>query len=161
MVDKPTFDTTRAENARARADVLERIDRMPNLTPAQKDKLRLSVDKARGMGCVLIIPFAPGTATLGAREDDLLVKAVATPGIQRLVEDPTLVLVILGYADKRGDPAANLKTSLARAESVQTALKKDGHVLNVTYAVGMGGSDLFDAQNEARNRKVEVWAVFP
>ena len=161
LVDKPTFDTTRAENARARADVLERIDRLPNLAPAQKDKLRLSVDKARGMGCVLIIPFEAGKTTLGAREGDLLVKAVKTPGLQRLVEDPTLVLVILGYADKRGDPPANLRTSVARAEAVQTDLKERGKVLNVTYAVGMGGSDLFDAQNEARNRKVEVWAVFP
>ena len=161
VVDKPTFDTTRSENAKARADVLERIDRMPNLTPAQKDKLRLSVDKARGMGCILIIPFQPGSTMLGAKEGDLLVKAIATPGIQRLVEDPTLVLVILGYADKRGDPQVNLKTSVARAEAVQTAMKERGKVLNVTYAVGMGGSDLFDAQNEARNRKVEVWAVFP
>ncbi len=161
VVDKPTFDTTRAENAKARTDVLERIDRMPNLTPVQKDKLRLSVDKARGMGCILIIPFQTGTTTLGVRENDLLVKAIETPGIQRLVEDPTLVLVILGYADKRGDATANLKTSVARAEAVQTAMKERGKVLNVTYAVGMGGSDLFDAQNEARNRKVEVWAVFP
>lgn len=161
VVDKPSFDTTRAENAKARADVLERIDRMPNLSPAQKDKLRQSVDKARGMGCVLIIPFQPGAAALGPKEADLLAKAVATPGIQRLVEDPTLVLVILGYADKQGEAQNNLKTSVARAESVQAALKERGRVMNVTYAVGMGGSDLFDAQNAARNRKVEVWAVFP
>ena len=133
---------------------------MPNLTPTQKDKLRASVDKARGMGCVLIIPFAPGSTALGAKEGDLLTKAIATPGIQRLVDDPTLVLVILGYADKRGDAQQNLKTSVARAEAVQMAMK-ERKVLNLSYAVGMGGSDLFDSQNEARNRKVEVWAVFP
>lgn len=160
-VAKPNFDTARADNAKARQDVLDRIDRMPNLTSAQKTKLTTSVDKARGMGCILIIPFNAGQATLAAREGDLLLKAIQSPTIQKLVEDPTLVLVVLGYADKKGDPRSNLQASVARAESVQNAMKDKGGILNVIYSVGMGGSDLFDPQIEAKNRRVEVWAVFP
>jgi hypothetical protein len=29
------------------------------------------------------------------------------------------------------------------------------------HSVGMGGSELFDAGDQARNRVVEVWAVLP
>jgi outer membrane protein OmpA-like peptidoglycan-associated protein len=160
-IDKPNFDLRNDANAKARQDVLERIERMPNLTPAQKSKLTTSVDKAKSMGLILIIPFEAGKSTLGPKETDILVKATQTPSLQKLTEDPTLVLVVLGFADKQGDPKQNLKTSVDRAESVQAALKDRSGIQNVMYSVGMGGSDLFDSQVAARNRRVEVWAVFP
>ncbi len=160
-VDKPNFDLRNDANAKARQDVLERIERMPNLTPAQKSKLTTSVDKAKSMGLILIIPFEAGKSALGPKETDILVKATQTPSLQKLTEDPTLVLVVLGFADRQGDPRQNLKTSVDRAESVQSALKERSGIQNVMYSVGMGGSDLFDSQVAARNRRVEVWAVFP
>ena len=160
-VDKPNFDLRNDANAKARQDVLERIERMPNLTPAQKSKLTTSVDKAKSMGLILIIPFEAGKSVLGPKETDILVKATQTPSLQKLTEDPTLVLVVLGFADRQGDPKQNLKTSVERAESVQAALKERSGIQNVMYSVGMGGSDLFDSQVAARNRRVEVWAVFP
>ena len=160
-VDKPSFALENDANAQARRDVLARIDMMPNLTPAQKSKLTVSVDRARQMGKIFIIPFEAGKKALGARETEILVRGFQSAGIQRLMEDPTLVFVVLGYSDKAGDPDGNLKASVDRAQSVLNVMKERCGVQNVMYAVGMGGSKMFDPRMAARNRLVEVWAVFP
>ncbi|MBV9658467.1 MAG: OmpA family protein [Verrucomicrobia bacterium] len=157
----PNFRVEDEENARARREVLARIERMPRLTPQQKSKLTASVDTAKSMGMIIIIPFEAGKNSLGPRETDILVKATQNPSIQRLTDDPTLVLVVLGFADRGGDPKQNLEASIQRAESVQTALRDRCNIQNVTYAVGMGGSDLIDPNIAAKNRRVEIWAVFP
>jgi outer membrane protein OmpA-like peptidoglycan-associated protein len=69
--------------------------------------------------------------------------------------------VVLGFADKKGDPKKNIAISLERAESVVKALKEKLGVMNVVHAVGMGSSEMFDAQSLDKNRVVEVWAVLP
>ena len=43
-----------------RQEVLKRIDLMPNITPEDKDKLYMSVERARQMGKILTIPFPSG-----------------------------------------------------------------------------------------------------
>lgn len=160
-VDKPSFNLQDDANARARREVLVRIEAMPNLTPSQKTKLTASVGRARQMGCIFIIPFETGKKTLGSKETEILSRGFQSAGIQRLMEDPTLVFVVLGYADKQGDPASGLKASTDRAQSVLIAMKERCGAVNVMYAVGMGGSKMFDARQAAKNRVVEIWAVFP
>ena len=75
------------------------------------------------------------------------------------MEDPTLVFVVLGYADK-GDPQGE-KNSIDRAQSVLGVMKDRCSVQNVMYSVGMGSSTLFDPKQGPKNRLVEVWAVYP
>lgn len=159
-VDKPNTDLRDSANAKARTDVIARIDQMPNLSTEQKNKLFSSVDRARGMGCVLIIPFADSKKTLDPKEASILTNAIQSPGIKRLTEDPTLVFVILGYADKKGDAKANERVSIERAESVLATMRDKANVTNVMYAVGMGGADVLN-KDGGNNRLVEVWAVFP
>lgn len=159
-VDKPNTDLKDTANAKARTDVIARIDQMPNLSAEQKNKLFSSVDRARGMGCVLIIPFVEGKKTLEQKEAAILTSAIQSPGIKRLTEDPTLVFVILGYADKKGDAKANERVSIDRAESVLATMRDKANVTNVMYAVGMGGADVLNKEG-GNNRLVEVWAVFP
>ncbi len=159
-VDKPNTDLADAANAKARQDVIDRIDRMPNLSPEQKNKLYSSVDRARGMGAVLIIPFSETKKTLDPKEAQILTNAINSPSIKKLTEDPTLVFVILGYADKKGDAKANEKVSIERAESVLATMRDKANVTNVMYAVGMGGADVLN-KDGGNNRLVEVWAVFP
>lgn len=159
-VDKPNTDLRDNANAKARTDVIARIDQMPNLSAEQKNKLFSSVDRARGMGCVLIIPFAEAKKTLDPKEATILTSAIQSPGIKRLTEDPTLVFVILGYADKKGDAKANERVSIERAESVLATMRDKANVTNVMYAVGMGGADVLNKEG-GNNRLVEVWAVFP
>ena len=48
-----------------------------------------------------------------------------------------------------------------RAESAMQALRDTCGFLNIMHPVAMGGSQLFDTGDHARNRVVEVWAVLP
>lgn len=150
-----------AENRLVKAEVLARIDVMPRLTPEEKDKLYVMVDRARGMGRIVTIPFSSGKVSIGAGDVKVLKEKIELPQIRRYSDDPTVVFVVLGFADKKGDPAKNVAISLDRAESVVKALKEKLGVLNVVHAVGMGSSEMFDGQNLDKNRVVEVWAVLP
>ena len=149
------------ENQRVKSEVLKRIDQIPNLSKADKDKLYSRVDRAKGMGKVITVPFAFGARSVGAREVDQLKSALKSPQAASLIKDPTVVFVLLGFADKSGDEKANQKISLDRAEHIAQTLKDKCAMDNVTQPVGMGGSALFDSGNFAKNRVVEVWAVVP
>lgn len=155
------MDAGDAGNRAMRAEVLKRIDVMPNLGEAEKDKLYVQVERARAMGQVITIPFASGEKSISSTSAAALAKAVTLPQIQKFSDDPTVVFVVLGYADKKGDPKSNMAISLQRAETVVKVLKEKAGVMNVVHAVGMGGSELFDAANLGKNRVVEVWAVLP
>lgn len=155
------IDAGDAGNRAMRAEVLKRIDVMPNLAEAEKDKLYVQVERARAMGLVITIPFASGEKSISPTSAASLVKAVALPQIKKFSDDPTVAFVVLGYADKKGDPKSNIAISLQRAEAVVKVLKDRAGVLNVVHAVGMGGSEMFDAANLGKNRVVEVWAVLP
>lgn len=142
-------------------EVLERIDRAPNLTNEAKAKLRAQVDRARTMGRVAIIAFDKGGAIPNQPDVDRLKTQMARPEITKLAEDPTTVFVVAGYADKSGDEQVNLKISLARADVILKKLRDECGIQNLIQPVGMGGSDLFGERDATRNRIVEVWAVLP
>jgi outer membrane protein OmpA-like peptidoglycan-associated protein len=146
---------------KVKAEVLKRIDVMPGLTPAEKDKLYNSVEQAKKMGMVITVPFAKGKTTLGPGELLALKDSLEKPDIAALRREPLAVLVILGYADPKGDAKANLEYSKARADAVANAIKTSFGDRNIVRAVGMGGSTLLDAQNLEKNRIAEVWVVLP
>lgn len=151
------------ENAQAKADVLARVDLMPEVTQDNKDKLYAAVDRARGMGRMITLPFEKGRNTVADTDVEKLRRRTQAPDIKRFTDDPTVVFVILGYADQKGDPKVNYDLSLKRARSVLDALRDRCGFQNVMHAVAMGGSSLFgQGQKEAdKNRVVEVWAVLP
>jgi len=84
-----------------------------------------------------------------------------TPEVQRLLTDPTAVIIVLGYADSKGDDKKNLQISTDRAESLTKVMREQGKILNVMHAVGMGGSEMFGKGQRDKNRVVEIWAVLP
>jgi outer membrane protein OmpA-like peptidoglycan-associated protein len=159
--EQVNMDAADAENQLVKTEVLARIDVMPGLTPEEKDKLYVQVERARGMGRIVTIPFATGKATVGPAEISALQEKLKRPQIQKFAEDPTVVFVVLGFADTKGDPQKNIAISLQRADNVVKALKERAAIMNVIHAVGMGSSDMFDAKNLDKNRVVEVWAVLP
>lgn len=159
--DTVNIDKDDAENRLVKAEILKRIDLMPNLKDDQKDKLYIQVERARGMGRVITIPFASGTRTPQAPDVTALCSAIHLPQIEKFSRDPTVVFVVLGYADKKGDPKANLEISTKRADSVASILKDRAGIVNVVHAVGMGSSEIFDSARLEKNRVVEVWAVLP
>jgi outer membrane protein OmpA-like peptidoglycan-associated protein len=154
------MDAADVENQLVKTEVLARIDLMPRLTPEEKDKLYVQVERARGMGKIVTIPFATGKVNVGPDEVAALQEKLK-PQIQKFADDPTVVFVVLGFADTMGDPQKNVAISLQRADNVVKALKERAAIMNVVHAVGMGSSDLFDAKNLEKNRVVEVWAVLP
>jgi outer membrane protein OmpA-like peptidoglycan-associated protein len=154
------MDAADLENQLVKTEVLARIDLMPRLTPEEKDKLYVQVERARGMGKIVTIPFATGKVNVGPDEVAALQEKLK-PQIQKFADDPTVVFVVLGFADTMGDPQKNVAISLQRADNVVKALKERAAIMNVVHAVGMGSSDLFDAKNLEKNRVVEVWAVLP
>ena len=161
-VDAPlNLDVKDPGNAQVRAEVLRRIDLMPGVSAANKDKLYASVDHARGMGRVLAIPFTKGETALRPADVDRLKEQIASPAIRPTLDDPTAVFVVLGYADPKGSDKVNADVSLNRARSVLDALRDKCGVQNVLHAVAMGGSTLFSANQAEKNRVVEVWAVLP
>lgn len=155
------FNPAKAENKNVKAEVLARIDLMPNLTKESKDKLYHSVERTRSMAKVLTIPFGSGKTALAAADLEALRSALETPEIRALRDDPTAVFVILGYADSRGHEQKNLTVSQQRADGVLATMREKCNVLNVMHAVAMGSSTLLDAQNLEKNRIAEVWAILP
>ena len=163
-VEAPTevnMDAAAVENKIVKAEVLARIDVIPRLAPEEKDKLYLQLERARGMGRIVTIPFPTGKVSVGPGELAALEEKLKLPQIQKFAEDPTVVFVVLGFADKKGDEQKNLAISLQRADGVVKSLKDRCGIMNVTHAVGMGSSDIFDANDLGKNRVVEVWAVLP
>jgi outer membrane protein OmpA-like peptidoglycan-associated protein len=150
-----------AIDPKVKAEVLKRIDLMPTLTSAEKDKLYNSVERARKMGLVITVPFGKAKSTISPGDALALKDALDQPEIAALRADPLAALVILGYADPKGDPKANLVTSRTRAEVVAAAIRKEIGDKNLVRSVAMGGSTLLDAQNLEKNRIAEVWVVLP
>jgi OmpA family len=157
----PPVVNDRAEEDRMRQEVLKRIDLMRVLTDSDKDKLYVQVERARGFTKIAIIPFTQNRSIAGAAQVDGLIKSLNGPDMRKLLADPTVALIVVGYADKKGDEAKNLDISRSRAESVVKALKEKTDLVNLMHAVGMGGQELFDQADLEKNRVVEVWAVQP
>jgi outer membrane protein OmpA-like peptidoglycan-associated protein len=155
------MDLSQQENKTVKAEVLTRVDQMPNISGGNKDKLYMAVEKARKMGKIITIPFGSGKTELTATDIQQLKAELDKPEIVSLRGDPTAVFVILGYADPKGDAKKNITISEARADSVRRTMKDKCDVINVMHTVGMGGSKLLDAHNLEKNRIVEIWAVLP
>ncbi len=149
------------DNAEVRTEVLRRIDVMPNVTAANKDKLYASVDHAQRMGRVLTVQFEKGDAVVRATEIERIKQGLNTAQVKQLIDDPTVVFVILGYADQKGNAKVNADISQSRATSVLNALREKCGFLNVMHAVAMGGSTMFSDKQAEKNRVVEIWAVVP
>jgi hypothetical protein len=157
----PPVVNDRAEEDRMRQEVLQRIDLMRVLTDGDKDKLYVQVERARGFTKIAIIPFTQNRSIAGPAQVDGLIKSLNRPDLRKLLADPTVALIVVGYADRKGDEAKNLEISRSRAESVVKALKERTELVNLIHAVGMGGQELFDQSDPEKNRVVEVWAVQP
>jgi outer membrane protein OmpA-like peptidoglycan-associated protein len=155
------LDINLPEIAAVKREVLKRIDLMPNVSAQNKDRLYGAVDRARGMGRLFSVSFETSLTKVSPEEISAMKAQLDHPQIKKFLDDPTLVLVILGYADKQGDDQKNLDISNGRAQAVMDALRDQVGVQNVMHVVPMGGTDLLDARQLAKNRIVEVWAVLP
>lgn len=154
----PTLSAQQVDTTRA--DVLKRINAMPRMSAQEKDRLSQKVESAHAMERVRIVHFDRGKTTLTKGTADQLVRSFTTGETKEKLADPTLVLVVAGYADSGGNPGVNMRLSQERADGVSRLLKRAG-VLNVIHTVAMGSTDLLDSKRPEQNRAVEIWAVVP
>jgi outer membrane protein OmpA-like peptidoglycan-associated protein len=134
---------------------------MKSFSQGDKDKLYAQVERARSFQKIAVIPFAKNETAPSAAQIENLFKRLKAPEMQKLLGDPTVLFMMVGFADQQGEESKNVEVSKARAENVVKALKEKTEVANVMHSVGMGGQDLFDQKNPEKNRLVEVWAVEP
>ena len=159
--NSPAVSSDSKEEADTRQQVLTRVDLMRNLSQKEKDELYAQIERARSFTKIALIPFQSGRTAPGSSQIDDLVKRIQDADIQKLLSDPTVALIFVGYADTQGNQASNLEISRTRAESVQKMVSTRLKLPNLMHSVGMGGQELFDKENREKNRVVEVWAVQP
>jgi outer membrane protein OmpA-like peptidoglycan-associated protein len=149
------------EERRVRQEVLVRVEMLKELTQAEKDHLYSQVERARGFTKLAIVPFPSARVWPQNDQVEHLVSYLRKPNFQKLFEDPTVVLVCVGYADLQGSAAQNLELSRRRAENMVRILQTRTKIRNLMRAVGMGASNLFGKNDAAKNRVVEIWLVQP
>lgn len=142
-----------------RQAVLKRIELIPNLSNAKKEKLSRAVERARGLRRLFTVSFEMSVTQLSAEDLAFVQSEMSKPEIKDRLDDPTYILVILGFADKQGDDRANQSLSGRRAQAVKDILRHKASVQNVMEIIPMGGTDLLDSHDFARNRVVEVWGA--
>jgi outer membrane protein OmpA-like peptidoglycan-associated protein len=140
--------------------IAQRIELQPSLTQVQKDKIYNAVESASAMGRIAVVTF-PTATSVPVESSASIVAQLSTPEARKLLQEPRIILAVLGYADRQGDDQKNFVLSKERADAVVQILRDKCGVVNTLYAIPMGGTDLFDPHGFAKNRTVEVWAGLP
>lgn len=140
--------------------IAQRIELQPSLSQVQKDKIYNAVESARAMGRIAVVSF-PTATSVPMESSAAIVAQLSTPEARKLLQEPRIILAVLGYADRQGDDQKNFVLSKERADAVVQILRDKCGVVNTLYAIPMGGTDLFDPHGLAKNRTVEVWAGLP
>jgi len=143
-------------------DALARIDEAPPelYSDKAKSKVREGLKSARRIFKIDTIHFDKGGDIILQPYKDHLKKALDEPALTDASNDPRAVYFVLGFADKSGAADTNKKLSLARANTVIELLKGDG-VINLTYPVAIGSTEIVAPENKEKNRAAEVWLVLP
>jgi len=157
----PTVKYDAAEEAEVRKEVLARVDLLKELSQKERDYMYAQVERARGFTKLAIIPFPSGKARPEQFQIDHLLTYLQKPEYQKLYEDPTVVFVVAGYADKQGNESQNLDISKQRAQVVAKILENQAKIANTIRAVGLGGSEFFGHGTPDKNRVVEIWLAAP
>jgi hypothetical protein len=144
-----------------RKEVLRRIDMLRELTPKEKDFLYSQVERARGFTKLAIVPYGSGQLWPDSFQTKYLLENLSKSDIAKIFEDPTVVLVLVGFSDLKGSDERNLEISRSRSENLVKMLHRRTKITNLMRAVGMGGSDIFDKMHLEKNRVVEMWIVRP
>ncbi len=157
----PTVKYDAAEEAEVRKEVLARVDLLKELSQKERDYMYAQVERARGFTKLAIIPFPSGKTRPEQFQIDHLLSYLQKPEYQKLYEDPTVVFVVAGYADKQGNESQNLEISKQRAQAVTKILENQAKIANTIRAVGLGGSEFFGHGSPDKNRVVEIWLAAP
>lgn len=155
--------TNSAEGAAMVNDAIARVDEAPtDIYPDKaKAKVREGLKAARRIFKVDTIYFEKGGAILDATAKKHLDQSLQDVALEEPLNDPRAVLFVLGFADKTGAADTNKKLSRERADAVINLIRKEFGILNLTYPVAIGPTELVSGANQQKNRAAEVWLVLP
>src|SRR5258708_30406162 len=139
----PTVKYDAAEQAEVRKEVLARVDLLKELSQKERDYMYAQVERARDFTKLAIIPFPSGKSRPEQFQIDHLLTYLQKPEYQKLYEDPTVVFVIAGYADKQGNESQNQEISKQRAHAVANILENQAKIANTIRAADLAGSEVF------------------
>jgi outer membrane protein OmpA-like peptidoglycan-associated protein len=156
-------ETASPEGAALLADATARIDEAPKdlYSEKAKAKVRDGLKNARRIFKVHTVYFEKGGAITQEKDVAQVTKSLEAQNLQEAMADPRSVFFVLGFADKSGDADTNKKLSVARADAVIALLRDKCGVLNFTYPVAVGSTELVAPANKEKNRAAEVWLVLP
>lgn len=155
--------TSSPEGAALLADATARIDEAPAelYSDKAKTKVRDGLKSARRIFKVHTVFFEKGGAITQQKDIDELTKSLEAQALQDVMADPRSVFFVLGFADKSGAADTNKKLSVSRADAVIGLLRDKCGVLNFTYPVAVGSTEIVAPENKEKNRAAEVWLVLP
>lgn len=151
-----------AEGAALIKDASARVDEAPTelYSDKAKAKVREGLESASKIFKVHTVYFEKGGAKPASTDKGALSASLEESSLADAMDDPRAVFFVLGFADKTGDAATNKRLSKERADTVINLLK-DAGVLNLTYPVAIGSTELVAPENQNKNRAAEVWLVLP
>jgi outer membrane protein OmpA-like peptidoglycan-associated protein len=151
------------EGAALLSDATARIDEAPAdlYSDKAKAKVRDGLKNARRIFKVHTVYFEKGGAVTQEKDVTDLTKSLEAPTLQEAMADPRSVFFVLGFADKSGAADTNKKLSVARADAIIALLRDKCGVLNFTYPVAVGSTEIVAPENKEKNRAAEVWLVLP
>lgn len=129
----------------------------PKVLPQQE------IDRLFGAS-VAAMPEAPRSFLLYFPTGSTEPEPASRPALDEAAADITRRAVsnvsVIGHSDSAGDPAANQKLSMARADAIRRMLEARGVPANVMALSGHGANDPIvptaPGVAEARNRRVEI-----
>ena len=151
-----------------RAAAAARITRVPGANDAVRQQLLGVLDHAHEIRLLRTIPIMRRPARRQpvdppTGEIDRVIEALRANGSQAISNDPTLMIVVLGYADE-GDTQRSVTISQQCADATLKAIQKRGGP-PAARAIGMGSGanlppgDPADSAAGPSQRFVEVWAA--
>lgn len=151
------------EGAALLSDASARIEEAPAelYSDKAKAKVREGLKSAKRIFKVHTVYFEKGGAITQDKDVDQLTKALEAQPLQDAMSDPRAVFFVLGFADKSGAADTNKKLSTSRADAVIGLLRDKCGVLNLTYPVAVGSTEIVAPENKEKNRAAEVWLVLP
>lgn len=160
VFETPDTNPKNPVNIQGRKVILEAIYRAVGDDGLANDKLYNAVKRARSIGLVANVPFAPARTNIMPEQVAQFKAGFALPGVKRLCEDPTVRFVVLGFADNPGDTDANAALAKKRADLVHDLIRKDCGVVNVTNPLAVRDW-LTDPLIHTRDYALEVWVILP
>jgi hypothetical protein len=161
VIGEPDLDPKSEVNKQGKKVILEAIYRMVGSHDLATNKLYNTVTRARSFGLVAKVPFRAGRTQMTAGDKDALKTTMKTAGLQRFFNDPTLVIVALGFADNPGDSEANATVAKQRAQSMNDLMRKDCDIRLVMHPLAVRDWLLSDPSVRTRDYAGEVWVILP